>query len=387
MTRDDIPGVLLAVVIGAGVLWNVLGPDALGGVITVSGGLIGVAVWAGAVAAGVVGVPAWWWGPVRVSTARMRWSLVGPAHREPALGAALVRVLGVIVVSGAAVGLIVGALARSSPGVGSLGVGMSAVVGAVVAAVIVGTALLAQMRRSARLSPGGAVRPIGRWHRRVVSPVDGLAAAGTLLLMTADTEFVEHARRVRWCAGHSVSPSRAVASTSVVWSMFRADVVRLRRRPGDLLAWAAVVALTAALGLTTSVSAGAPAVLALLGYRAAGAVASGLRTVTTTPALRRSLAVSDAQMVLAHSVIPATAVVAWTVAATMTVSGVSPLAWAVIAIGVVVAALRRTTRPELPWDAPVYVTGQGGVAQPLLLLALLRGHIAVVVVAVVACLM
>jgi hypothetical protein len=385
MTSDDAPGVALATVVGAGLLWNLLGPNALGGIVVVAGGLVAACVWAAAVAVGVVGVPAWWWGPVRVTTARMRWALSGPADRGPALRVALAGTSGVAVSTGAVIGLLVGALARSSAGVGLSGVGLCTVGGAVAAIVVVAGAGIAQMRRAARMTGSRVDHRIGLWHRRAVSPADGLAAAGRLLLVTADTEFVEHARRVRWCATHSRSPSRSVRRPTAVRAMLRADVLRLGRRPGDVVAWIAIVALAIALGLTTTMSVGAPALMAVLAYRAGGAVASGLRAVTTTPALRRALGASPTQMLVAHSVIPATAVLTWAVVAVMTVGGVSSLGWGVIVLGAIVATLRRASRPELPWDAPVYITGQGGVAQPLLVLALLRGHIAITVVAALAC--
>lgn len=383
MTSDDAPGVALATVVGAGLLWNLLGPNALGGIVVVAGGLVGACVWAAAVAVGVVGVPAWWWGPVRVTTARMRWALSGPADRGPALRVALAGTMGVVVAAGAVIGLIAGALTRSSGGL--LGVGFCTAGGSVAAIVVVAGAAIAQMRRSDRMNGHRAGHRIGRWHRHVVAPTDGLAAAGKLLLITADTEFVEHARRVRWCATHSRSPSRSVRRPTAVRAMLRADVLRLGRRPGDVVAWIAIVALAIALGLTTTLSVGAPALMAVLAYRAGGAVASGLRAVTTTPALRRALGASPTQMLVAHSVIPATAVLTWAVVAVMTVGGVSSLGWGVIVLGAIVATLRRASRPELPWDAPVYITGQGGVAQPLLVLALLRGHIAITVVAALAC--
>lgn len=129
----------------------------------------------------------------------------------------------------------------------------------------------------------------------------------------------------------------------------------------------------------------APAIAALLAYRAGSAVASGLRTLTTTPALRRALRATATQILLAHGAIPAVAVVGWACVGITTIGGVTPVGWCLIVIGAIAATARRATRPETPWDAPVYITGQGGVAQPLLLLALLRGHIATAVVAALAC--
>lgn len=384
MTRGDAPGVALATVVGAGLLWNLLGPNVLGGIVVVSGGLVGACVWAVAITVGVVGVPAWWWGAVRVTRPRMRWALAGPTDRGPALGRSLRRTLGVVVACGAAAGFAVGALTRSSTPF--VDVGTETASGAVAAALVVAIACAAQMRRSARASTTArAVHPIARWHRDVVAPADGLAATSRLLLLTADTEFVDHARRVRWCAGRSAAPRRSVAAASPVATMLRADVVRLRRRPGDLGVWTAVVAVTIAVGLTTTMHSVAPAIAALLAYRAGSAVASGLRTLTTTPALRRALRATATQILLAHGAIPAVAVVGWACVAITTIGGVTPVGWCLIVIGAIAATARRATRPETPWDAPVYITGQGGVAQPLLLLALLRGHIATAVVAALAC--
>ena len=385
MTRDDVPGVVLAVAVGAGLLWNLLGTHALGGMIGVGGGLVGVCLWAAVTTVCAVGVPAWWWSPVRVPTPRMRWALSGPADRGPALRGTLLRAVGVFVACGAAAGSVVGALTRSSSGL--LAVGLGSASGAVAAALVVAVAGAAQMRRSGRASTAGSlIRPIGRWHRDVASPADGLTATARLLLVTADTEFVEHTRRVRWCARRPGARRRQVVDSSVIRTLVRADLIRLRRRPDDLAAWTAITAVTVTLGLTTTMHAAAPAAAALLAYRAGSAVSSGLRALTTTPALRRALRVAGGQIMLSHSIIPAAAVVVWAVPAALTVGGVSPVAWVVIVLGAIAATVRRATRPELPWDAPVYVTGQGGVAQPLLMLAMMRGHLAVVVVAVAACL-
>ena len=385
MTRDDVPGVALAAVIGSGLVWNLLGPHALGSLIDVGAGLLGVGVWAAVVTAYVIGVPMWWWGPVRVSRGRMRWMLSGPADRGVALRRALIRTLGVVIACGAATGAVVGALTRTPDGF--LGVSVGAASGAVAAAAVAAGAFVAQMRRSARASTTGApAHPIGRWHRDVVSPADGIAASARLLFMTADTEFVENARRVRWCSGRSAARRRRIVDRSAVRALVRADLVRLRRRPGDLVAWTAVVALTVALGSTTTMHSAAPAIAALLAYRAAGTAASGLRTVTTTPGFRRALHMGSGRITFAYSVIPSAAVLAWAAPAVPAMGEVPPVAWGVIVLGSIAAAIRRATRPELPWDAPVYITGQGGAAQPLLMMTLVRGHVAAVAVAVAACL-
>ncbi|MGZ8176832.1 DUF6297 family protein [Williamsia sp. SKLECPSW1] len=385
MTRDDLPGVVLAAVIGAGLLWNLLGPGFLGGAIVVgtTHPVLAVGAWAAAAAILVVGAPVWWWGPIRVSTARARWELSGPADRGPALRRALLHTAGVAMAAGAVTGLTIGALTRAD--VHDVSVAIACAATSLATTAVLATALLAQTTRSHRATGGRSMR-LGRLHRAVVAPRDGLAAATRLMLLTGDTEFIERAHRIRWSAAHVRARSRPLASTAPVVAMVRADLIRLTRRRGDLAAWITVAALTIGLGASTTMPVIGPAVATLLGYRAGSSTASGLRTVAMSPGVGRALGVSPVSVTVAHGVVPTIAVLAWFVVAGLAMPGIASACWPVILVGTVVAVLRRASRPEPPWDAPAYVTGQGGVVQPLLLAALVRGHLAVAVTAVLACL-
>lgn len=428
MTRDDVPGLLLTAVVGAGLLWNLSGTDALGGLVStdrsVGPPVLIACLWAAAAVLAVVGTLAWWWGPIRVPTNRARWELSGGGDRGPVLHRALRVVAAAITAGGSLIALLIGVVTRGSTGPGLGGIADAVVTGAITAGVAVAGAVIAQLirgrqagarspsRRSVcrELSPeqpprahrprsvvwgqisaafrrGGPPRwSVARLPLRVIAPEDGAAATARMVTITGDMDHIDTARRIRWCAEHVAGRTRRVARRSLLGSLVVADALRTARRPGDLVIWACVVTATVVLGLSASITTIGPAIAALLAYRAGGALASGLRTLTTTPALARAMPLPRHQILLAHSVLPTLGILVWSVIAAAMLPGIPATVWPIVVIGAVAAVIRRATRPELPWDAAVYITSQGGVAQPHLMFALMRGHIAIVLVAVAGCL-
>ena len=383
VTRDDVPGVLLTGAVVAGLGWYFLQPERVATVVGVAHGvghpaaiLIG---WATALCVLVVGTALWWWGPVRVSRAEAMWHLSGPGERGPVLASRRRR---------AAIGTVIGCLATATV-VSILDWSAAPAVlaaGVVAAMVILVACTWHQHRANERLS-GRVRRGRHRWsvahlHRDAFAPDDGFIAAARLAAVTLDLSWLDTARIVRWQLTHSWTRSRRPGVTRIR-ALLGADVLRLSRRRGDLVLGVLIAAVAVALPQTLYLTSIAPAVATVLAYRAGCAWSSGLRRLTEAPALRRALGGSDAELTAVHSVVP--------LAGVLICCGVIAFTWQlslptvlVVTVGSAIATVRRATRPELPFDAPVYVTGQGGATQPLLLFAMVRGTAAVVMTGLVA---
>lgn len=371
-------------VVGAGLAVAVLNPSSVAEVITVRNGLFPppavLAGWTVALCICLVGTLLWWWGPVRTTRAEALWRLAGPADRAAVLLPLRRRAVGI-----AGVGCALVASVVSIIDVGSAPVLVG--IGILCAVLITIVASVGQGRRSVAVWTGtsgflrGSCSP-GRLHRDVVAPDDGLAGASRMALVTVDLDWIGLARTVRWQRVNVRRPSRRWP-TGHATSLVVADTVRVLRRRGDLAWWSVLVAIGVAMPLTMEMSRWEPVVAALLAYRAGGVLAGGLRQVVSEPALGRALGLSVRRLCACHSVIPVAGVLGWA-ALTGVTWHMSIGALAVVAVGAAGAALRRATRPDLPFDAPVYVTGQGGAVQPLLLLAMARGPAAVVLTGLVA---
>ncbi|GGF24011.1 DUF6297 family protein [Williamsia phyllosphaerae] len=379
---DNLPGVVMTVAVVGGLGWYLLQPERVSGVVGVEPGLGSTTPvlvgWTVASCTLIVGTALWWWGPIRLSRAQAVWHLSGPADRGPVLRAQRLRASMSALMGCLAVAVVASILDWSSaPAL--LGAGL------VSAAALMTAASWRQHRSSDALfehTDRRARRSVERLHRDVVAPDDGFIGAARLAVVTMDLGWLSTARVVRWELGNTRSRSR-VLPLGRARACLSADLTRLRRRPGDLIVFAVVVAVGLAMSQTLYLTSIAPAVAAVLAYRAGCAMAGGLRRLTEEPALRRALGGSRVEITAVHSVVPVVAVLLWCGVASLTWH-LSAVALVVVTIGSAVAVVRRATRPDLPFDAPVYVTGQGGAVQPLLLLAMARGPAAVVLTGLVA---
>lgn len=335
------------------------------------------------VAAMAIGRGAVVWGPVRVSRAVMRWELCGPGDRRPPLLGALTGVcLAVTATVFAVTGLAI-VLAPAAAVTLSLA-GAGCAVGACVTSYL--TQVTVDMQRHPRQSGGRSWRR--RWspewlHRSTISPADGLVSAVSVAVSMMDPTWLDDARIVRWQRANTAAAGAAAARRAGL-AVLRLDLRRLLRHPGSLAAWLVWVgvSITVAQAFVVHIGGWLPAVVGI--YGAGCAVAGGLRQAANTPALRRSTGRSDRYLYTWLSVLPVTAVV---LAALVSLPfwGMSAVQVAVVAVGASVGVVRSRTRPPLPYDAPVVtdpVTGSGW--QPLLLLAMFRGPVAVIVTAVLA---
>ncbi len=379
---DDLPGVVMTVAVVGGLGWYFLQPERVAGVVGVVSGLGSptpvLVGWTVALCVLIVGTALWWWGPIRVSRAEAMWQLSGPADRGPVLRARRVRASMTALMGCLVVAVVASILDWASAPV-LLGTGGLCAVGLMV------VTSWRQHRAGEALfeHPGsGSLWPVKRLHRDVVAPDDGFVAAARLAVVTMDLGWLSTARVVRWERGNTRSHSR-VLPLGRARACLAADLARLRRRPGDLIVFVVVVVVGLALSQTLYLTSIAPAVAVVLAYRAGCAVSGGLRRLTEEPALRRALGGSRLVVTAVHSVVPIGAVLLWCVVASLTWHP-SVVAMLVVVVGAAIAVIRRATRPDLPFDAPVYITGQGGATQPLLLLAMARGPAAVVLTGLVA---
>jgi hypothetical protein len=143
------------------------------------------------------------------------------------------------------------------------------------------------------------------------------------------------------------------------WLLVQAELRRLVRRPGALVAWGGLVLAQYAVAVAVPSIAG---VTHLIGaYLAADRLAGGLRTVCRSPGLRRALGGSESQLRLAHLVVPALGTVLWWLATRP--AGGGPLHMSglesVLVVGVIAAVYRAATRPPMAYGGTAFETPFG----------------------------
>jgi hypothetical protein len=225
------------------------------------------------------------------------------------------------------------------------------IVAAVVVAAVVLTAVVAGVRGSAR---------VGRLDRATLTAGAALAGSALAATMSADPTFLfgfVEAQRLRRIG--RVRP-RVMRARGAVAVLLIAETRRLARHVASVLLFAAMVGLPyVASVVLTSVPVTLVRVLA--GYVAVNGLAVGLRAVCRSSALRRSLGRSDAWLRGVHLVVPTLGAVVY-VAATSAAGRTYPAALdLVLAVGLVLAALRSATRRPMVYDTAWLVTPLGVV--------------------------
>jgi hypothetical protein len=143
------------------------------------------------------------------------------------------------------------------------------------------------------------------------------------------------------------------------------------RTPGALPLTLGLLLVTyAAAGVLPAVA--VPPVAVVAAYALASRMASGVRAVTRSAALRRALGGTDRALIMVHLVAPLAVVVVWTAALLPALLPLNPLAVVLIPLGAVAVVERSATRPSPDYGAAVFDTGFGGV-QVDLVRQLVRG--------------
>jgi len=148
------------------------------------------------------------------------------------------------------------------------------------------------------------------------------------------------------------------------WMLLQAELLRLTRRPGTLLAFAALVLAQYALALALPSLAAVAQVVGA--YLAGSRFTAGLSQISRSPGLRRMLGGPDWLLRLVHLVLPAAAAgLFWLLTVPVGAGLSADWACAVLA-GVVVAVYRSGSRPSMSYGGAYAVTPMGMVPVDLL---------------------
>jgi hypothetical protein len=208
--------------------------------------------------------------------------------------------------------------------------------------------------------------------RRSLSGVDRTTLAGGAQIAGAamsaaimlDPTFISEIIAVRrWRAvgrvhGRRWRPARRT------WVLLQADLRRQWRRRPDVFAYAALALAP------YCVAAFAPGAVAsariVAAYLAVDRLAGGLRAVSRSPALRRSLGGSDRALRWIHLAVPAVGLAVWWTATLPAGAVHGPIAGAVLTAGVLAAVYRTATRKPILYDGGLAHTPMGPIPVTLL---------------------
>jgi hypothetical protein len=231
----------------------------------------------------------------------------------------------------------------------------------------------------AALATVRAFRRAGRLDRASLTAGAALAGSAMAATMSVDPTFLfgfVEAQRLRRTGRVRRWRMRGRGPVS---AMLDAEVRRLARHRTPLLTYAAMVGLpyVCAIVLTP-----VPVTLVrvLAGYFAVNALAAGLRTVSRSAALRRSLGRSDDWLRGVHLVAPAVGALIFVVATAWAGRSFVPALDLALAVGLALAALRSATRRPMVYDT-AWLETPLGVVPVGLITQIIRGPDLAVVLA------
>ena len=212
----------------------------------------------------------------------------------------------------------------------------------------------------AALATVRAFRRAGQLDRASLTAGAALAGSAMAATMSVDPTFLfgfveaQRLRRIGRVRG------RRIRGRGPVSAMLDAEVRRLVRHRTPLLTYAAMVGLPY---VCVIVLTPLPITLVrvLAGYVAVNALAAGLRTVSRSAALRRSLGRSDGWLRGVHLVAPVVGSLIFVVATAWAGRSFVPALDLVLVVGLALAVLRSATRPPMVYDTAWLVTPLGVV--------------------------
>jgi hypothetical protein len=145
--------------------------------------------------------------------------------------------------------------------------------------------------------------------------------------------------------------------------LVRADLRRRLRDRTALRVWAALALVMYAVAVALPAVEGSAHVI--LAYLAAGRLTGGLRAISRSAGLRRSLGGSNLELHLAHLVVPAIGTAVWYLA-TLPIIRPFGLIDVVLIIGLVLAAYRSATKPPLRYGGVAVDTPFGMISLDLI---------------------
>ncbi|SHG81764.1 DUF6297 family protein [Streptoalloteichus hindustanus] len=235
----------------------------------------------------------------------------------------------------------------------------------------VSSALVIVVVAAAAMLLVAADRRLGRLTRGTLSAdahvVPAAATAGNFLDLSLLLDVLELRRWRR------VGRVRPRSFPSGRWrALLVADLRRQFRTPGVLSSWLALALVPYVVAAVTPLW--SPMCQLLTACVATSRLASGLRAVSGSAALRRGLGGGDRPLRLAHLVVPASGAVLWCLGTAPATWQNGPWLWIVAATGATAVSYRIATRPPMDYHAGVLVDIGFGVMVPWgLLRQLCRG--------------
>ncbi|MEU7614824.1 DUF6297 family protein [Micromonospora rifamycinica] len=199
-----------------------------------------------------------------------------------------------------------------------------------------------------------AHRRLGRVDRAALTTGAQFANAATTAAVLLDPSLLAALVEGRRWRSVGLVRGRRFRAVGRFLVLLQAEVRRLSRRRGALVGWAGALLTMYAVAVALPSIAGPAHVV--LAYLATGRLTGGLRAVSRSPGLRRSLGGTDAVLRLAHLVVPAVGAVLWYVATLPALRPVPVPLDAVLLPGVVVAAFWAGTRPPMRYGGAMVNT-------------------------------
>jgi hypothetical protein len=189
---------------------------------------------------------------------------------------------------------------------------------------------------------------LDRLRRQEITAGAGLALGLRATVTTLDGSFVAETMRARRLLGRGTVRRRPLAARGVL-AVVVADVRRALRSPRALVVPLALVPVAWLIARLYG-SVAATGAVVLVGWAAAGSASAGLRTVSRSRALARSLPFSDVDLRAAHLVVPG--VVAAVVTSAAAAVCERPALIAVPATACALAGVLRTSAGRAPvkWE-------------------------------------
>ena len=182
----------------------------------------------------------------------------------------------------------------------------------------------------------------------LVGGAEVVGAASSAMVMLDPSLLSGVVAQRRWRRMGRVHSARWLPG-SPSWVLLQADLRRQWRRRSDLFVWAAMILVPYATAVFAPPAVGSVRIVA--GFIAVERLASGLRTVCRSPALRRALGGTDASLRLIHLVVPAVGLAVWWSATVP--AGAAPASYLVTTLltaGLLGAVYRTATRKPMSYD-------------------------------------
>ena len=321
----------------------------------------------------------------------------GPGRAGLAWGAGLGGLLAPTLVAVAVVGQprggrLIALAGRVLLGLGLLGAGVALAVtdvssvrahagGTVHAAVVAAVAVLLSLGLAAAIV--GAVRALPRLDRAALSTGADLSASAAVAVVGLDPSLLAGAVQLRRLRRRGRVRGRRLRASGRYTAFLAAEVRRVARHPAALLLAAGLVLLPY---LASVVLPPAPVTLirVLAGYVAAAGLAGGLRAVCRTPALRRALGGTNADLRLIHLVVPTVGAAVWLAATAPAGRSLSPAGEVLLLAGLAAAVYRTASRPPIDYDSAFATSPVGPLPIGLITQAIRGLDLALVVAALTA---